>query len=323
MSERIPTRARLWRWRYWIYVAIVLALLVFRVVPSLRSRLPGPWRMSMPVKNELIITGLDTAPQLIPRLVAYYQTLYPKLTLQTRPGGTIQALEDLLNQRADVAILSRPLSASEDSVVRSAGESLLIFPVALAGTLVLAGSSTKLESLSVGALREILTGQRPVELGSTGQAPPRVYVSDPSLGLWGAITRQLDLSDTASANVKWVQDDRMVGQAVAQDAAAIGLVSSLAATPEGWPGCRTIRLTADPGKGAADPTQAEIAAGEYPLYHHLYASCRLGGGAQAAAFVTFVQSEKGQTLIRREGFLPAREIAREIELSQRPLGMVR
>ena len=324
MSERNTWRARLLRGRYWLYAAIVLAILLFRVIPGLRSRVPAIRRMpTASVTNELAIAGLDIAPELIPRVVAFYQSLYPDLKLTTRPGGTVQALEDLLNHRADVAFLSRPPSAREDSVVHALRDSVLIFPVALAGTLVLAAGSAGLDSLSVRSLREVLNGGRPRELGLAGQGPVRVYVPDPRSGLWGAVTNQLGLSDTAAANVTWLQGDQDVARAVAQDPASIGLVSSLALPPEGESGCRAVRITADPGSAAVDPTEAEIAGGNYPLYHYLYASCLVRGGAQAAGFVSFLNGEQGQILIRREGFLPAREIAREIRLAQRPVGMPR
>jgi phosphate transport system substrate-binding protein len=307
------------RWRLWIYAAIVIALVGFRVVPGLRSRLPGLRSAPSGVEKELVIAGSDTAPQLISAVTAFYRTLYPELQLSMRPGGTIEAIEDLLNRRADVAFLSRPLSASEDSVVRSVGDSLLLFPIALAGTIVLAPGSSGIDSLSVDDLRGLLTGRWSGPAGLSNPSAWRVYVPDPRTGLWGAIARQLDLPDSVSPQVTWLRDEREVVRAVARDASAIGLVSSLAVSEEEALGCRRVRIVSAPGSMAAEPVHEQVATGDYPLYHHLYAGCRVGAGSRAYAFATFINSEQGQTLVRREGFLPAREIAREIQLSQRPL----
>jgi ABC-type phosphate transport system substrate-binding protein len=317
-------RARWLRLRYALYAAVVLALLLFRTIPSLRSHGPASRGLPAAAKGELVLAGFDNAPELITRVVAYYQSLYPKTVLRTIPGGTVQAIEDILNHRADVAFLSRPLLAVEDSVVRAAGDSLQVFAVAVAGTLVLAGSGTTFDSLSVGALRQLLRGRQPAarELQTSGLL--RVYVPDPRTGLWDAITRQLEIpADTAGANVAWVADDRAVAQALAADPAAIGIASSLALGEADVKTCRTIRITGDRETAASDPTLDQIAGGAYPLYHELYASCRERPGADAAAFTSFLNGEMGQTLIRREGFLPAREIAREIQLAQRPVGMPR
>ncbi len=323
LSEKTPLRARLLRWRYVLYAVVVLALLFFRTIPSLRSHGSASRGAPTAAQRELVLAGFDNAPELITRVVAYYQSLYPKTVLRTLPGGTVQALEDLLNHRADVAFLSRPLLAAEDSVVRAVKDSLQLFPVAVAGTLVLAGRATTFDSLSVGALRLLLRGHRPAGLESGGSGLLRVYVPDPRTGLWDAITQQLAISDTAGANVAWVADDRAVAQAVSANPAAIGLASSLALRDADMQGCRRVRITADRATAATDPTQDRIAGGEYPLYHHLYASCRERPGPDAAAFASFLYGEMGQALIRREGFLPAREIAREIQLAQRPVGMPR
>jgi ABC-type phosphate transport system substrate-binding protein len=247
------------RWRYALYAAFVLALLFFRTIPSLRSHGSVSGGGPATAKNELVLAGFDNAPELITRVVAYYQSLYPTPILTTRPGGTVQALEDLLNHRADVAFLSRPLLAVEDSVVRAVGDSLLLFPVAVAGTLVLAGRATTFDSLSVGALRLLLRGQRPVAPEPAGSGLLRVYVPDPRTGLWGAITRQLGISDSAGTNVVWVADDRAVAQALAADPAAIGLASSLALADADMQECRKVRIKADRAAAATDPRRAASA----------------------------------------------------------------
>jgi ABC-type phosphate transport system substrate-binding protein len=322
LSEWTSAARRLLRARYLIYALVVLVLLVFRTIPSLRSTIGAAKRASSP-EHELVVSGLDTAPDLIPRVVAYYGSLYPQLRMDVRAGGTIRAAEDLINQQADVAFLSRPLLAAEDSVVRALGDSLMIFPVAVSGTLVLAAtSSPKIEAVSVGALRAVLRGRRATELDAFGGVP-RVFVPDPALGLWGAVAGQLGLADTVGANILWVENDRAVVQAVAQDPRALGLVSALALGQQPMDGCRTIRVMEEAGDVATDPTQDRIAAGQYPLYHRLYAGCRVGAGAEAAAFVSFASGPAGQMLVRREGFLPAQEIAREIQLAERPVGMSR
>jgi len=321
LSDQTSTGRRLLRARYLVYALVVLALLVFRTIPSLRSRLGGGKAASG--KPELVVSGLDAAPKLIPSLVAYYQSLYPRLRMEVRHGGTIRAAEDLLNRRADVAFMSRPLSAAEDSLVRAHGDSLMIFPVALSGTLVLRSGTPGVDSLSVGALRSVLRGRLPAGLAPVAGGVPRVFVPDAALGLWGSVAEQLGLGDTVGANITWVEDERAVARAVTEHPGAIGLVSALTLTPGDAANWRTVRLTAGPGRRAAAPTQDRIAGGQYPLYHRLYAACRAGAGVEAIAFISFASGAQGQMLVRQEGYLPAQEIAREIQLAQRPVGMPR
>lgn len=294
----------------------------------MRNRVGIPWTGSMFRSTSIVIAGIDNAPDLVPRLIAEYHRLYPKIQLRTTPGGTNRGLEDLVNRKADVAFLSRPLSVRENQMVRALGDTVLAFPVATAGIMVLAASGAPVESVSVDGLRDLITGRRavwtgPNGTGSAGTAIVRLYAPDPDLGLWPALLRQLSLPDSAPANVVWLASEREVANAVARDPSALGLVSTLTPPPADSAAWRMVRVVGDPGTAAVEPLPDEIASGGYPLYHHLYVACLKRGGALAAGFVTLVEGQHGQVFIRREGFLPARDIAREIQLANRPVGMPR
>jgi phosphate transport system substrate-binding protein len=323
LSDRVSLRGRLLRGRFWLYGAIVLVLLLFRVVPSLRhgAGILGPGSLSR--SNSLVIAGVDNAPDLAPRIVAEYHRLYPKVELRTVSGGTNRALEDLVNRKADVAFLSRPLSPGENQMVRSLGDTVLAFPVATAGIMLLAAKSSPVESVSVDDLRDLILGKRAAWTGSEGTAVVRLYAPDPDLGLWPAVLTQLSLPDSVPANVVWLASEREVADAVVRDPSAFGLVSTLTSPPADSAGWRTIRLVGKSGTPAADPSPNEIATGEYPLYHHLYVACLKQGGALASGFVTMMEGQHGQVFVRREGFIPARDVAREIQLANRPVGMPR
>jgi ABC-type phosphate transport system substrate-binding protein len=75
-----------------------------------------------------------------------------------------------------------------------------------------------------------------------------------------------------------------------------------------------------PGGSAFTANTQAVATGEYPLFHYLYVSCRPGSGALASGFVTFLSSGRGQRLVSRAGYLPAREVPRPIQLTSRPIG---
>ncbi len=323
MSERVSLRARLLRGRFWLYGVIVLVLLLFRVVPSLRNGVGVLAPGSLSPSASLVIAGIDNAPDLAPRLVAEYHRLYPKVGLRTSPGGTNRALEDLVNKKADVAFLSRPLNMQEHRMVRSLGDTVLAFPVATAGILVLVAKDSPVESISVEELRDLITGKRVARTGSERAAIVKLYAPDPDLGLWPALLGQLSLPDSVPANVVWLASEREVAEAVVRDPAALGLASTLTSPPADSAAWRTVRLVGQPGTAAVDPLPDEIAAGDYPLYHYLYVACLQRGGALASGFVTMMQGQHGQVFVRREGFLPAREVAREIQLANRPVGMPR
>jgi ABC-type phosphate transport system substrate-binding protein len=311
-------RAFMLRTRIWVYVLILGSLLAFRVAPGLIAR----WKASEASRNAprtLTLAGLDLAPALIPRIVDAYRVLYPEIQFKLLPGGTRQALEDLFNLRADVAFTSRPMTAEELQIVQAIGDTALTFPVALGGIGVLGAAGSPPESLSVEGLRRILRGEKD---GAGAKAVgTHLYAADPNLGLWTALTSQLDLPDSTGAPITWLATDFEVIQAVAADRGSLGFVSTLALPADlERRGVRGIDLRGHATWEAAPLSEGNLAGGAYPLYHYLYVSCRPGGGPLASGFVSFLSSGKGQRLVEREGFLPARSMPREIELVQRPIG---
>jgi phosphate transport system substrate-binding protein len=315
-----PGRPRAYwlRVRIWVYLLVLGSLLAFRVVPGLLAR----WKASEAARNApktLTLAGLDLAPSLIPRIVDAYKLLYPDVEFRLRSGGTTQALEDLFNLRADVAFTSRPMTVEELRIVHAIGDTALSFAVALGGIGVLGTAGSPPESLTVDALRGILLGVPGGE--GAGRPPTNLYAADPNLGLWTALTSQLGLPDSTGAEVNWLATDFDVIQAVAADRGSLGFVSTLALPADlDRRGVRAVGLRGGHTWGAAPLSEGNLAGGVYPLYHYLYVSCRPGGGPLASGFVSFLNSGKGQRLVEREGFLPARAMPREIELVQRPIG---
>jgi phosphate transport system substrate-binding protein len=296
---------------------VLITLVAFRVVPALRARLAHRETVGKSA-NVLRVAGLDLAPALIPRIAETYRTLYPEVKLSVLRGGTRQALEDLFNGRADVAFTSRPMTQEEVAIVHSIGDTALSFPIALGGIAVLTSRRIPVDSLRVTDLKEILEGRTPRSL-PLSRGPIHVYAPDPNLGLWTALSSQLGLPDSAGASVTWLAGDDDVVQAVAADTYAVGFASTLALPPDlDRMGVQSLPVYRDGASAAATPDEGSVAAGEYPLYHYLYVSCRPDGGPIASGFVSFLFSGRGQRLVEREGFLPAREVPREIQLSQKP-----
>ena len=296
--------------RLGIYTAIVLGLVLFRVVPALRSRVPKPGFPAMDTKLEL--SGKSLAPDLIGRLVEEYRNDYPEVHVETREGGTTKALEDLVNRKVDAAFLSRLPNEGESAAIRDVGDSVLTFPIALGGIAVIAATSSSVDSLTLDDLRRAVRGEGPWT---------KLYVPDPNRGLWDALTRQLGESAPPPAQVQWVPDENDVVTAVAQDPNSLGFASTLALARDLEPSqVRFVKIRKAEGQPVFTANPQSVATGDYPLFHYLYVSCRSGSSGLASGFVTYLYSGRGQRLVTRSGYLPAREVPRLIQLDNRPIG---
>lgn len=304
------------RWllvRFAIYACVVGALVVYRVIPGFRGA-PPQQTLFAPADTSLVIAGADLAPGLVDRLAAEYRLEYPKVHTEIRGGGTAHGLEDLLNGHADVAFLSRLPTTAEAEIIRAEHDSITAFPVSLGGVAVLASSRSGRDAMSLDDLARTLGRGAPVE----GDAE-RVYVPEPNLGLWGAVAEKLGLPSIPPVLVHWVASDQDVVGAVAGDLRSIGLASTLA-LPEGFEEAGVQYVALRSSGAPFSPLHDALITGDYPLFHHLYVSCRAGSSAQAAAFVTYVFSGRGQRMVSRAGYVPAREVPHLVQLVSKPIG---
>jgi ABC-type phosphate transport system substrate-binding protein len=309
---------RFFRIRIWIYVLALIVIILFRFVPGFRNRLPTFGSPVRPSGNELIVAGLDLAPVLIPRLSAEYRREYPSVDLKIMGGGMRQALEDLVNDRAELAFLNRLPSPAEKRIIAGVVDSVETYPIALGGIAVLSARDGGIDSVTTAGLRAWLRG------GTVPDAPrpERFYVPDPNLGLWTVLAEQLGVSEEDTSQVVWLADEIAVMKAVAAQPASLGFGSTLSLPLDELErsGARMVRVRGDTLPEAALPGAGEIGSGDYPLYHYLYVSFLPGVGTAGAGFVTFLYSPRGQRLVEREGFLPARQVARTVQLVRKPIG---
>lgn len=308
------------RIRILVYAVIILLLLLLRLVPGVRQHLPHPGNWQLEARGFVLI-GADLAPSLTEKLLADYRERYPDIEVTVKTGGTAQALEALINKKADVALLNRRPRPDEQSLFRrTLGDTIEVWPVALGGIVLVARADRAIDTLSVDEVRQFLRGGE----GATQGPIRRLYAPDPNLGLWDAMTQLLEVS--APADGRWpgvifLADPDSALVAVERDPDAFALASTLSLPSD--LSARSLRVVPVRGtlSGAATrPEEEEIATGDYPLFHHLYVSCRPDGGIQGSMFVTYVYSGRGQRLVRRLGFLPAREVAREVVLTTNPIG---
>lgn len=280
-----------------LYVIVIAVLFVVRGKPSL-----APWTQLLTGRaaadTTLTIAGRDLAPALIDDLLTGYRRDYPALTVTLTAGGTNQALEDLLNRRVDVAFLYRPPTAAEQAQLRTLdGDTAVVIPVAVGGLAVLAAPAAGPVSLT---LDDPTRGGR------------RLYAVDPNEGAWDALRGRL-----GEADVTFLATPGDVARAVVADPGTLGVVSTFTLADD--PSVRRVPVSA-PGDTAAAPTFTNLVTGAYPLYHWLYVACRERGGIQGTKFVTHLASPRGQRQVERAGFVPARQVAREVILTRDPPG---
>jgi len=312
-SRQRPTRLFV---RVAFYVLVMAVVFIYRGQQVQRG---VGFRLSNESDTVTTITlvGRELAPSVIPRLVSNYHRDYPRLHVIVEDGGTARALEAIANRPATVGLLYRPPTRSEQAIIRSAvNDSVLYFPVALGGIVVLVNAASAVDSLALDDLRGFLGDEMNAHF-------EHFYAPDPNQGLWGAFRSGLEIpeGEETSPRVTFLKDESAVAQAVSADPRGFGIASTLS-LPDSLAekGVRFAKIKRDAGSAAVEPAYEKIGYGEYPLFHYLYVACLANGSVRAAMFVTQLTSDRGQRQIERAGVLPARQTARAIVLTRKPVG---
>ncbi|MBA4378004.1 MAG: hypothetical protein C0395_05030 [Gemmatimonas sp.] len=308
----MASRRRTWLLvRLAVYVAVIATLALVkggvgwrRIVGALKTDHAHP---------TLVIAGRDLAPELVDVLVGKYRLDYPDLELTVRGGGTNQALQDLINGRADVAFLYRKPDADEMRLFRAAdGDTAIVVPVAMGGIVLLSPQSGDTAAISLPDLDAMLAG------GPSALTSP-LYAPDPNDGLWQAFRGEAQ--PPAASRVVWLADAGAVLAAARDGGGAMGLASTLTLPADlAAAGVRAASLVVDGEPAPVAPTPGNLAAGRYPLRHRLYAACRATGGIEAGKFLTHLAGGRAQRQVERAGYLPDSRVLRDIVLTRHPVG---
>ncbi len=302
------------RRRYIIYAVFLVGLVAWRLLPAITNTIRKVPGLGEGAGGErIVISGTDNAPALLMQAVVQFQSDYPKVDVQLSGGGTVTALEDLLNRRAEVAALSRPPTAREQQIAVARKDSLVSLAVALGGIAILAPRARGIEALTLDDLRSFVAGAPSALLQEKGIA--RLYGTEPNSGLWEALLTSLGYEQVFQPRYIPLATGQLVLEAVRQDPNSIGFASNLTYDlPDGDAVVRELRVGTD-GSNATLPTKSNIVGGSYPLYHNLYLCTSVHGAVVANGFVTYYTQPTGQRWVAKRGFLPARLPAREIRLT--------
>jgi DNA-binding transcriptional LysR family regulator len=321
------------RYRVVLYAAVAIGVFLYRNHIDW-SRLVPAGINEEDVPRTLVLAGRDLAPGLVDILADHYGRDYPELVITTRTGGTNQALEDLVNGRADAAFLSRPPTPAEQDLFRQVdGDTAIVVPVGVGAVMILAGTGALAGDRPSGAFPvmtlEQLGGLMAGDLQSLGD---RFYAADPNLGHWAAAARLVGLpaEPVDAAGIVFLADDRQVARAVSDDHRSLGMIASFdlpaspiltLPSPEDSTAGPAVVAVKDPGSGeGVPPTYETVVAGAYPLYVSLFVACRAERDIQGGKFVTHLAGGRGQRQIERAGCIPARQVPHEVFLTNRALG---
>ncbi|MDQ7780648.1 MAG: PstS family phosphate ABC transporter substrate-binding protein [Planctomycetota bacterium] len=260
--------------------------------------------------------GASTTTHLVARLAVEFRKTYPDVTLQVTASPISIGPAALLEGRADLVPMSRPLTPEEvQSFTGKYGYPPTEIKVAADALAIYVGKKNPVPGLTLGQLDEIFSQAQRIggisietwgQVGLTDEwadLPISLYGYGPEEGAHQIFRRQV-LHDTPfRLSLRAEGGGSSIVQGVAANPGAIGFASIFFSCK----GVRVVPLAGADGRFYA-PTAENVLSLQYPLTRFLYICVnkppRQPFGGPAAEFLRFLLSREGQEIVADRGNFP-------------------
>ncbi|MGL4576162.1 MAG: PstS family phosphate ABC transporter substrate-binding protein [Burkholderiaceae bacterium] len=275
----------------------------FQIDPALPD-----YRRAENVSGKLTSVGSSTLTQLLNRWSDDLRRIYPGLELEVTGGGSGSAPPALLEARADLAPMSRPMNAAEIAAFRAKfGYAPTQVTVGLDALAIYVNKNNPLKQISLRELdaiysvsrkrggAEIKTWGQLGLLGDWAQQPIRVFGPQSTHGMYSLFRADVLQGGEYRYDMRAEPVASAIAQGVGADNFAIGFASHVFLSAR----ARPLAVAEEPGSPAIEPTQTTVASNQYPLARSLYIYINRKPGAPLspalAEFITFICSKQGQS----------------------------
>lgn len=241
------------------------------------------------------------ARDLIARETSAFQALYPKATIEVRPGSSRDAVSALFQAKADAAVLTRELEPEERAAAVRGRLEVEGYRFARDALVIVVNPSNPVENISLQDLARIYSGTLTdwSDLaGARGAIAP--VAQPPGTDVTAFFEGQVMSGEPIRARVYQERDDSAVVARVRHEPHAIGFVTLAWANR----GARALRIASMRGLPYWDPDLEAVYRGDYPLTRFFSYYVRPKGRPLADGFITFITSRDGQRTVHEEGLVP-------------------
>lgn len=249
----------------------------------------------------IVIKGSDTlGAKLIPQLAEGYRSHLKQVgttaSFEISAEGSSTGIAAILDGSADIGMLSRPLDRSEIKQAEARGIQLQFHEIAQDGLAIIVNEKNPLKSLTSTEVEKIFTGDYANWAALSHLAGDiSIYTRGTASGTYGTFQAlALNHRNYSSSSQKMAGNEQIVAE-VAKNPYGIGYIGMAYSLS---PGIRILEI--DSGL----PNQPDYVY-ERPLY--FLTNAKESKGSQAADFIAFCQSERGQLIVERVHFKPIGE----------------
>ncbi|MDH4445048.1 MAG: phosphate ABC transporter substrate-binding protein [Akkermansiaceae bacterium] len=256
--------------------------------------------ISMAGAQTLSIKGSDTlGAKLVPQLAEAFKAAgNAGVKFEIAAEGSTTAFPALANGTAQIGMSSREVKDDERTFCRTKGVYIKEHPICYDMLCVIVNKNSPLAKLTKDQVAKIFTGQVK-DWSEIGGAPGKIsiYTRNTSSGTykdWQKLA--MGGRDYPSSSLKMAGNEQ-IAQEVAKNKNGIGYVGLAYAKTAGT---KTVLID------GVEPVAANAKKYTYARLCYFYAPDK--PSAEAEAFMKYVESDAGQDIVRKVGFIPAKDL---------------
>lgn len=306
-------------------VVAVLALMVYLAGTGCSpSATPAGGQEGQEGKGEktalIQVRGSDSEVNLVQKLAEEFMSGKTGVQIAVTGGGSGVGIAALIDGIVDIAMSSRPMKEEEIGQAKANGIEPVPVRFAVDGLAVIVSEANPISKLTLEQLGAIYRG----EINSWDQ----VGGEDKKINLYGRQSNsgtyvffmESVLKGDYSPEMRNMGGNADIVEAVTGDLTGIGYVA-IGYALEGdtvRKGIKVLEIAIDTGSQAVSPLDVgNITSGAYPITRPLYMYTAGQPEGAIKDFIMFILSEKGQQIVREQGFYPLR--AEDVEANQKSL----
>ncbi|MBU1355105.1 MAG: PstS family phosphate ABC transporter substrate-binding protein [Candidatus Edwardsbacteria bacterium] len=271
--------------------------------------------------GRIVVKGEDVAIRMIRRESQSFMALYSKSAIAVDEGGSKAAIADLNEGRIRIAVMNRPITSAEDSIIKANGGLAKEYKIAYDGLAVIVNSKNKIQRLDFEQLSGIFSGKITSWRRLGGNIENLVpVIPGPNMGHYEYFQQLVLNGGEYAAKTYPCTTTAQIVELVKTHPSAIGLVSmgALYRNWDVWPpiketGLKALEIAQVKESGYFYPNQKTVYEGNYPLSHPLYMyvndvlenTYSQGMSSLAHGFITYISSAEGQKIAAQQGYVPA------------------